>query len=144
MEKSSSQTKSNKPRKQLVSLKGLKLSSLLEKIDQFGRPLPSFNLNGEKQVHTVTGGLVTFAILVTILCYGSLKFYHLVTNHNANVTSVLETDLFDGTEQINLHDSGFRVAFSVFGNDGRRQLKNDPRYVKYLVYVSGKENGKAF
>jgi len=93
MEKSNSEIKRSKPRRrQLISLKGLKLSSLLEKIDQFGRPLPTFNLNGEKMVHTVTGGLMTFAILVTILCYGSLKFYQMVTNHNANVTSVLETD----------------------------------------------------
>lgn len=124
-------------------MKGLKLTSLLEKIDRFGRPLPAFNLKGETKVHTVTGGLVTFLILVTTLSYGALKFYHLLTNHNANVTSVLETDVFDFTETTNLHDIGFRVAFSVRGYN-TQELKDDPRYVKYLIRMFGKKDGKEF
>ena len=132
--------KSKRSQKQLISLKGLRLSSLLEKIDQFGRPLPAFNLNGEKKVHTVTGGLATFAIIIIILCYGTLKFYHLITNHNANVTSVLETDAFDFNDVLNLYDVGFRFAFSVTHNGGI--LVNDPRYVKYIALMRGKEGGE--
>ena len=89
------------------------LSSLLEKIDQFGTPLPTFNLNGKTELHTVTGGLTTFAIIVIILCYGTLKFYHMITNHNANVASVLETDVFDFNDIMNLNEVGFRFSFSV-------------------------------
>lgn len=82
--------------RKLVSLKkGHRPSSFLKKIDQFGSPLPTFRLNRETEVHTVTGGFVTLAIIFIILCYGTLKFYHMITYHNANVTSVLETDVFD-------------------------------------------------
>ena len=97
------------------STKGMRMANLLKKIDQFGRPLPSFNLNGETEAHTVTGGLVTFTIIVIILSYGSLKLDHLINNHNANVTSVLETDVFDKFDIMNLSEIGFRLAFSVRG-----------------------------
>ena len=81
----------------------------------FGSPLPTFNLNRETEVHTVTGGLVSLAIIVIILCYGSLKFYHLTIKHNANVTSVLEKDAFDFNDVTNLNEIGFRLAFAVRG-----------------------------
>ena len=124
-------------------MKSLRLSNLLEKIDLFGRPLPVFNLKGETKVFTVTGGLVSFAITVIVLCYGALKFQHMIMKHNADVTSVLETDVFDFNEITNLNDVGFRVAFSVRGYR-KKELKDDPRYVKYLVRMFGKREGKDF
>ena len=124
-------------------MKGHRLPKLLEKIDIFGRPLPTFNLNSDTEVNTVTGGLVTFAIIIMVLCYGSLKFYHLISKHNANVTSVLETDVFDFNEITNLSEAGFRLAFSVRGFNSL-ELKDDPRYVKYLVRMYGKKEGRFF
>ena len=130
-------------RRQLVSLKGLKLQSILEKVDQFGRPLPAFNLRGEEKIHTVTGGLMTFFILVVMLSYGTLKFFHLVTLHNADVTSVLETDVYDYNERLNLNDIGFRFAFSVRGYHSQ-ELKDSSKYVKYIVRLFGRKEGKEF
>lgn len=124
-------------------MKGLRASRLLEKIDQFGRPLPTFNLDSETEVHTTTGGLVTFLIIVITLCYGTLKFYQMMIKHNTNVTSVYETDVFDFKEVTNLHDIGFRMAFSVRGYD-TKELKDDPRYVKYLVRMFGRIKGIEF
>ena len=125
-------------------MNGLRLPSLLEKIDIFGRPLPTFNLNSNTEVNTVTGGLVTFAIIITVLCYGSLKYFHLLTKHNANVTSVLDTDVFDFNDKINLNEIGFRFAFSVRGVSGKKDLKDDPRHVKYIVRMDGFKGGEKF
>ena len=142
MEYNANEYKSTSRRK-LVSLKGLKLQSILERVDQFGRPLPTFNLKGEEMVHTVTGGLMTFFILVVMLSYGTLKFYHLVTLHNADVTSVLETDVYDYNERLNLNDIGFRFAFSVRGYHSQ-ELKDDSKFVKYIVRMFGRKEGKEF
>ena len=111
------------------------LSSLLEKIDQFGTPLPTFNLNEQTELHTVTGGLTTFAIIVIILCYGTLKFYHMITNHNANVASVLETDVFDFNDIMNLNEVGFRFSFSV--RDKKFKELKDERKI-WSWHVRGK------
>lgn len=59
--------------KQKRSLKGLKLHSMLERIDTFGEPLPGFNLKGKTTVHTRTGGLLTFFVTVVLLIYSTLK-----------------------------------------------------------------------
>ena len=136
--------KSKRPaNRQIISLKTMKPHSLLKKIDQFGEPLPVFNLNGEKKVHTITGGVVSVAITMIILCYGVLKFIHLITKHNSNVASVLETGVFDFNDVTNLNEVGFRFAFSV--RDFRsKELKDDPRYVKYLVRMYGRKEGKEF
>ena len=56
---------------------------------------------------------------------------------------MLETDVYDFNEITNISEVGFRVAFSVRGF-GNRELKDDPRYVKYLVRMYGKKEGKDF
>ena len=58
------------------------MHSLLERIDVFGQPLPSFNLNGAARVHTMTGGLLSFFIMIVFMTYGTLKFVQLVDKHN--------------------------------------------------------------
>ena len=82
-------------------------------------------------------------ILVILLSYGTLKIFHLVTKHNANVTIVEDLDVFDFTETLNLNEINFRFAFSVVGYHSR-EIKNDPRYVKYLVRIFGKKEGKEY
>ena len=86
-------------------------------------------------MHTVTGGLVTFAIIVIILCYGTLKFYHLMTNHNANVKSVLETDVFYSNDIMNLSQVGYRFEFALRGLTGSKNVKDDPRQTKYIIQM---------
>ena len=60
----------------------------------------------------------------------------MITKYNADVTSVLEKDVFDFNEITNLNEVGFRVAFSV-RNFRSKELKDDLRYVKYLVRMYG-------
>ena len=42
-----------------------------------------------------------------------------------------------------MNDIGFKVAFTV-ENYLTREIKNDPRYVKYLVRIFGVEDGQEF
>ena len=49
------------------------LHSVLKKFDMFGKPLPTFNLKGQISVHTMAGGLLTFAIMIVILIYSTIK-----------------------------------------------------------------------
>ena len=46
-------------------------------------------------------------------------------------------------DRISLNDINFRFAFSIEGYHSR-EMKNDPRYVKYLVRVFGIHEGKEY
>lgn len=51
-----------------------KLNNFLERIDLFGADLPVFNLKGQKQVLTKTGGCLSLMVMIVWLTYGALKF----------------------------------------------------------------------
>ena len=125
------------------SLRGLKLHSLVERIDGFGRSLPAFNLKGSSTVHTMTGGLFTFLVCIVLMVYSTIKLLQLVDKHNPNVSEVKELDFYNFEEILNLKEIGFKIAFSVEGYHSR-DMKNDPRYVKYLVRTFGIKDGEQF
>ena len=83
-------TTSRKKRK----LKNWHLNSMVKSIDVFGQPLPMFNLKGTSEVHTMTGGVLSFGIFVVFIIYGSIKMIQLLSKHNPQVSSVLEMDVF--------------------------------------------------
>ena len=63
--------------------------------------------------------------------------------HNPTVSQVLEKNVFDYSEQINLNEIGYRIAFSIEGYHSR-EMKDDKRYVKYLVRIFGKTKGEEY
>ena len=130
-------------KKNVRSLKGLKMHSMLERIDIFGQDLPGFNLKGTSTVHTMTGGLFTFIVVIISLVYGTIKLLQLVDKHNPNVSEVSELDFYNFEEVLSLKEINFKIAFSVEGYL-EREVKDDPRYVKYLVRTFGKKDGKEF
>ena len=95
------------------------LHELLRKFDTFGKPLPSFNLQGEQVVHTMTGGILTFVISVVLLIYAVIKLIQMVDQENPNISSLLDKSVFDFNEQIGLNEIDFRLAFSVEGYHSR-------------------------
>ena len=99
-----------------------------------------FNLKGKDKVHTLQGGLMTCAILIVISIYASIKLIQLFDKHNPNVSQIHEKDVHDMNDRISLNDINFRFAFSFEGYHSR-EMKNDPRYVKYLVRIFGIHEG---
>ena len=59
---------------------------VLERFDAFGSKLPPFNLKGKTKVHTRLGGIVSLLIMSVTLMYGSIKFMHLLSRHNPNMS----------------------------------------------------------
>ena len=104
-------------------------------MDIFGVDLPTFNIKGESKVASVTGGLLSFFVGVVFFIYGSLKFSHLMDKYNPNISEVKEQNFYNSDTRLNLHDIGFRFAFSVEGNVDQL-MRDDHRYVKYMVRIS--------
>ena len=91
----------------------------------------------------MTGGIVTSIIVIIMLTYGTIKMIQLFSHHNPNVTEHIEKTVFDSSERLDLNEIAFQLAFSVVGYHSR-ELKNDPRYVKYLVRIFGRKDGKEY
>ena len=94
------------------------------------------------------GGFVTVIIYLCVLMYASLKFSYFITRNNPNMFSYIkdENQLVDG-EEINLSERNFRIAFTIedFGEtDALIKQKNDEKYVKWLVRLVGKREGKYY
>ena len=105
--------------------------------------MPGFNMRGRTLVYTLSGGILSFMVALVILSYGAIKLVQLLQRENPNVSEVLSLNVFDNTEVVSLTDIGFKIAFSIEGYLDQ-QMKDDPRYIKYLVRSYGKRDSVPF
>ena len=82
-------------------------------------------------VTTRTGGVVTVIIALLVFLYASLKFTHLTTRYNPQMSSYF-SDLEDDEVLDMAEETDFMIAFSIEDFHKPRQLKNDPKYVKWI------------
>ena len=115
-------------------------SVLLGKLDMFGSDLPTFNLGGQEKITTYPGGVLSLLITVVMMSYAFMKFNHLIDKHNPNISLLNEVGIYDSSEVLTFEDINFRVAFSMVNYFSRATL-DDPRYLKYIARLVGKENG---
>ena len=104
---------------------------VLQSFDTFGEPVPGFNVKGQDMVTTRIGGVVTVIIAFLVFLYASLKFTHLTTRYNPQMSSYF-SDLEDDEVLDMAEEMDFMIAFSIEDFHKPRQLKNDPKYVKWI------------
>ena len=119
------------------------MQAVFRNIDTFGKPVPMFNLRGQDEIRTSIGGVLTCLIAVLMLFYASIKFEQLIIRHNPTLSQYTEFNRFDLNDRLSLNEINFRFAFSVEGYHSK-EMKNDPRYVKYLVRVFGIKEGQEY
>ena len=113
-----------------------------KKIDVFGAKLPAFNIQGQTQVLTVSGGILTALLSVVFIGYASLKLTHLMDKKNPLIAELKETNFYDFNTRINLNEIGYKMAFTVEGYLDSK-IKDDPKYVKLLARMVYITDGKA-
>ena len=80
---------------------------------------------------------------MVLLMYSILKFSHLASKHNPNISTFLKVDELTG-QYLNLNEHRFRFAVTIESYLSPRVQKNDPRYIKYLFRYYGKHKGVYF
>ena len=70
------------------------ISKVMSRFDSFGREVPAMYLNGDPEVNTWIGGLLTLAVLSVTLIYGAVKGVEFVKNTNPNVSDVSIPEYF--------------------------------------------------
>ena len=117
------------------------MRKVFNNIDIFKQPLPSFNLKGQGSVSTLVGGFCTMLLFSIVLLYSTIKFLQLKQMANPVVSSYIKESSFGSDEILNMNERNFKVAFAVEGFR-TKDLKYDPRYVKWIFRLYGKKNGK--
>ena len=112
-------------------------------LDAFGESLPTFNIKGNERVNTITGGVLSIVLYMTVLMYSMIKLGHLISKNNPNISTFYQENEMYG-RSLNLNERKFRFAFTVEDYLAPKKQKNDPRYVKYLFRIYGRRNGKDF
>ena len=87
--------------------------------------------------------MVSFVIIFIICLYAHIKFSHLVSRSNPQVSSFLKQGVFDSKNVFNFRDKGIRFAFGVEGFFDK-ETKDDPRYVKGFARLYSKKDGKNY
>ena len=62
---------------------------------------------------TYLGGLTSLFIVSLLFLYGTFKLKDLATRSNPNISTALIENQYDKTDEINLNDLNFRIAFTV-------------------------------
>ena len=79
-------------------------------------------------------------LLSTVLLYATVKFIQLKQLANPVVSSYIKELYFGIDEHLNMNERNFKVAFAVEGFR-TKDLKYDPRYVKWIFRMYGKKDG---
>ena len=77
--------------------------------------------------------------MIIFFAYGAIKFGQMMSKHNPFISEITEQNFFDYETRLDLNEINFRMAFSVEGFLDR-EIKDDHRYVKYIVRIFGKRN----
>ena len=101
-----------------------------------------FNVKGKGTIQTKCGGLITLTIVIVILVYATIKFEHLVTKFNPQMSSYLQD--VESYEKLNLKEKGFRIAIALEDYFTPKSLKDDPAYIKWVIQIWGKKDGKHY
>ena len=119
------------------------IGNVVHGFDSYGKDIPAFNMGGQSQITTICGGLVSIFVLFLTIVYASIKGQHLLEKKNPTIIETVLPNAIDGSTMIPLNDINFRAAFSVTGYlDG--EVKNDSRYVKWVVRHRGNVDGVHF
>ena len=52
--------------------------TVIKKLDLYGAPVPTLNINGKSSVKTLVGGILSFLIMLTVFLFAALKLEELV------------------------------------------------------------------
>ena len=138
------QSQTFKKRKGALGRKKFSFINSIKRFDLFSKPLPSFTLKGSERFNTLPGAALSLLLGFVVLIYATAKSSDLENSSGAHISKYLEDSLTNLDNKIDISgDSKFKAAFSFKGiHDG--ELKNDPKYVRWIFRVSGKKNNEYF
>ena len=104
----------------------------VKRLDLFGVEIPQLNLNGETQVKSSIGSIITIIIAILMFIFALIKLEHLANRKNPDLSSIIES--IDEGEIYDLNEEDFMMAFTL--EHWSTGIKNDTRYFQWVLQVS--------
>ena len=114
---------------------------MLKKVDLFPGSLPGFNIGGQQQVDSNTGGVVSILILFMVLTFALLKLEELASKSNPTISTSTQEGAFPFTYEFDTGRSDFMIAFALV-DSSTNEPYSDPRYYKWYARYYEKVNGQ--
>ena len=76
----------------------------MKNLDMFHIPIPGFNFNGRDYLRTGAGGIITFFIFYVSILFATLKFTHLISKHNPQVTTFVNPNAYSYDDVFDLRE----------------------------------------
>ena len=70
------------------SISGKKIGSFQDRWDFFATPVPTFNMEGHKQVGTTVGCVLSFVLTALVLTYGAYQAHIVAFRLKPNLSSI--------------------------------------------------------
>ena len=85
----------------------------MTRFDQFGQPIPSFNLKGQETIKTGLGAFLTLMMTILVLGYAIIKINHLVIHHSPNIATFPIDTVYLESTPLDLTASTLKPAFAL-------------------------------
>ena len=82
-------------------------------IDNFGLPIPSFNLKGKTHITTWVGGLLSAIIFTITLAYATQKLHALYLGLDPTINENVQANYFYEDNGLNLKKSNKLIAIAI-------------------------------
>ena len=112
------------------------LTNRLLSIDNFGLPIPSFNLKGKTHITTWVGGLLSAMIFTITLAYATQKLHALYLGLDPTINENIEAKYFSDENGLNINLANKRFAIAIHGKDTKGKPEFKPIDQKYISLIS--------
>ena len=115
---------------------------MFHNLDNFGSPVPAFNVKGKSKVTTIIGGLLTAMILTLTLAYAVQKLFAVFERTDPTINENIEANYYSKENGLNINESKMHFAMSYYNYDsnGTLEPKYDPRYVTLVSILKIRDN----
>lgn len=91
------------------------MGRVITNMDAFSSPIPQLNIDGETEVRTLCGGIISFLIFMAALAYAASNALELVNPKSPVIISDKKVRWFGNNEadSLKLADANFKLAFTL-------------------------------
>ena len=101
------------------------IGNIYDRYDLFASEVPAFHIQGQKKVGTFIGCFLSIFTVTSVLVYGCIRGFYLVTGNRPLVSSYIVRGGHDAKEAIDLEEYDFKIAFSAQKIEQDEQQKID-------------------
>jgi len=106
-----------------------------DKYDLFAQDIPQLHIEGYSKLGSSVGCCSTVLLYALVFAYSCIRGRYAVTGDRPNISSFTVQNERNGTDQIDLNEYQFKVAFAIENilEEGKYGPADDPNFVEWYA-----------